>query len=618
MNEARPSSPLSRPAAVAAVAATYFYFLIFAEFALLELARPLTQGSRGILPSLAVLGGAGLAGSFAAAAWFRPARAHRLLAWCFRAAALGAVLAAVAASRPLLLAACAVTGFSLGGLTVALSASLLAATGAARLGLCVGLGTGLAYGACNVPAIFQAPAFWQAIAAGTVALAASFTPALLQRVGEPPPLAPDHRGRLETAWILVFVALVGLDSAAFYVIQHVPGLRAGSWGATIALWGNATMHLVAALVAGWAFDRGWRGRLVALALLLLVTACGTLSLPLSGELPHFFYVAGVSLYSVVLVAYPALGARPWLSARVFALAGWTGSALGIGLVLERTQIPASGIVSAVALLSAALFFRHRALRSSLALLALLAARPGSVRAAERDDEVARGREVYIAEGCLNCHSQYVRPQVAADVERWGPASRIEEPAPERPPLYGNRRQGPDLANVGLRRSPAWNRLHLLAPRKVSPGSVMPRYAHLFAEGDSRGPDLVAYLASLGSGRAAERTAFIAQWKPKVPAATVTAGARRLYRTLCAGCHGPAGRGDGALRTQLAPAPPDWTGGPRYHPPPGEDELTFLARTIKFGLPGSPMAGHEYLPDEDVLGLACFVQILQHDATGLSR
>ena len=210
--------------------------------------------------------------------------------------------------------ACAVAGLSLGSLTVVLSASLRAATGATRLGLCVGLGTGFAYAACNLPVVFQAPAFWQSVAAAAVALTASFISRELHPVGEPPPAESDHRGRVEAAWIVVFVALVGLDSAAFYIIQHVPDLRTGTWGATTALWGNAVIHLLAALVAGWAFDRGWRARLVALALLLLVGACGALSLPDSGLPARILYTAGVSLYSVVLVAYPALRARPWLSA----------------------------------------------------------------------------------------------------------------------------------------------------------------------------------------------------------------------------------------------------------------------------------------------------------------
>ena len=247
--------------------------------------------------------------------------------------------------------------------------------------------------------------------------------------------------------------------------------------------------------------------------------------------------------------------------------------------------------------------------AGVAVLLLCLIALASAHAAAEGDAVLRGREVYIAEGCINCHSQYVRPQVATDVERWGPASSPAERHEESPPLLGNRRDGPDLANVGLRRSPAWNRLHLLNPAAISPGSVMPTYAHLFAAGDPRGPDLVAYLGSLGRERMEERNDFIARWRPATTTDNLTA-AGPLFATLCIACHGPAGHGDGTMSAALVPAPPDWTRGPRYRPATGEDELLFLARLIKFGLPNSPMAGHEYLPDSEVLGLARYVQSLQ--------
>ena len=114
--------------------------------------------------------------------------------------------------------------------------------------------------------------------------------------------------------------------------------------------------------------------------------------------------------------------------------------------------------------------------------------------AQDSAQVRRGREVYIAEGCIHCHSQYVRPGTA-DEERWGPARPLAEMEKQRPPLFGNRRQGPDLQNVGARRSPEWLRQHLKQPRAVMPGSRMPAYGHLFRTGD--GEALVAYLLSLG-------------------------------------------------------------------------------------------------------------------------
>jgi len=234
-------------------------------------------------------------------------------------------------------------------------------------------------------------------------------------------------------------------------------------------------------------------------------------------------------------------------------------------------------------------------------------------ATEENPMSERGREVYIAEGCINCHSQYLRPNVAADVERWGPATDLPARQEAEPPLFGNRRQGPDLSNVGLRRSPVWNRLHLIAPRSISPGSVMPAYAHLFLPGDARGPDLLAYLSSLGSERAMARSEFVSAWEPAEFRPETVAPNGRLFLRLCASCHGPNGRGDGILARQLEPAPPDWTKGARRVAASGEGQFLFLCRLIKFGLPGTAMAGHEYLSDEEIVGLARFVQDRQAQA-----
>lgn len=114
---------------------------------------------------------------------------------------------------------------------------------------------------------------------------------------------------------------------------------------------------------------------------------------------------------------------------------------------------------------------------------------------EGEPMIEAGRAVYIAEGCIHCHSQYVRP-VGLDDALWGPVTSPGEALAQKPVLIGNRRQGPDLANVGLRRSPDWNRRHLIDPRAVSPGSRMPAYAHLFEADGARGEALLAYLDQL--------------------------------------------------------------------------------------------------------------------------
>ncbi|HBL31868.1 MAG TPA: cytochrome-c oxidase, partial [Acidobacteria bacterium] len=89
----------------------------------------------------------------------------------------------------------------------------------------------------------------------------------------------------------------------------------------------------------------------------------------------------------------------------------------------------------------------------------------------------RGRRVYIQEGCIHCHSQYVR-SATHDETWWGPAQPLDRG--EKPVLLGARRQGPDLLQVGNRRSAVWHEIHLRDPRALNPGSRMPSYAHLFA------------------------------------------------------------------------------------------------------------------------------------------
>jgi cytochrome c oxidase cbb3-type subunit 2 len=88
-----------------------------------------------------------------------------------------------------------------------------------------------------------------------------------------------------------------------------------------------------------------------------------------------------------------------------------------------------------------------------------------------------GRDIYIREGCYNCHSQMVRP-FRAEVERYGPYSVAGEFIYDHPFQWGSKRTGPDLHRVGGRYSNEWHRLHLMNPRDVVPESNMPAYPWL--------------------------------------------------------------------------------------------------------------------------------------------
>jgi hypothetical protein len=119
--------------------------------------------------------------------------------------------------------------------------------------------------------------------------------------------------------------------------------------------------------------------------------------------------------------------------------------------------------------------------------------------------VSLGREVYVREGCFHCHTQAVRAGTA-DVERWGEPTRIgrEDIRTAGMALTGTRRVGPDLAREGQRRSNDWHAAHLLRPRAMFPGSIMPGYPWLFEEVEGRrqpnrdGLALIVYLQTLGN------------------------------------------------------------------------------------------------------------------------
>jgi cytochrome c oxidase cbb3-type subunit 2 len=88
-----------------------------------------------------------------------------------------------------------------------------------------------------------------------------------------------------------------------------------------------------------------------------------------------------------------------------------------------------------------------------------------------------GRDVYVKEGCYNCHSQMIRP-FQAETLRYGHYSVAGEFVYDRPFQWGSKRTGPDLARVGGRYSDEWHRIHLNNPRDLVPESNMPAYAWL--------------------------------------------------------------------------------------------------------------------------------------------
>lgn len=105
-----------------------------------------------------------------------------------------------------------------------------------------------------------------------------------------------------------------------------------------------------------------------------------------------------------------------------------------------------------------------------------------------------GRDIYLREGCYNCHSQMVRP-FRAETERYGAYSLAGESVYDRPFQFGSKRTGPDLARVGGRYPDEWHRVHLLNPRDLVPESNMPAYPWL-AERTIDSSDVIAKLNAL--------------------------------------------------------------------------------------------------------------------------
>lgn len=186
-----------------------------------------------------------------------------------------------------------------------------------------------------------------------------------------------------------------------------------------------------------------------------------------------------------------------------------------------------------------------------------------------------GRDVYIREGCNNCHTQTVRPLVA-DVVRYGPPSQSGEFAYDRPHLWGSRRMGPDLARIGGKYPDSWHYHHMEAPTAMVPGSNMPSYAFLKAnpldpayaqkkmdtlgfpyaaadigalQGKSEMDAMVAYLQKLGAdigwrkAQAAAAPAAAELANPFGADPTVLSEGAELYAQNCAQCHGEKLQGD---------------------------------------------------------------------------
>ncbi len=264
------------------------------------------------------------------------------------------------------------------------------------------------------------------------------------------------------------------------------------------------------------------------------------------------------------------------------------------------------------------------------------ARMQPIDRAARTASEERGRQVYSREGCMNCHSQFVR-FTEDDVRRFGPACQAWESGDDAPQMWGTRRVGPDLAREGGRKSRDWQLVHLWNPRYVVPDSVMPGYPWLFDGAPNRPErkalDVVNYLDSLGrasrlagltgpgaipEGNAeAERrmgkfcdcsiprtTGSAPIWDTTLAPGEGERFARRgaeVFARNCAGCHGRTGLGDGPAMVALTPNPRNLAS--------AQFSDRSLSESLWNGVRGSSMPSWSDLPSGDLRGLAAHLKTL---------
>ena len=249
-----------------------------------------------------------------------------------------------------------------------------------------------------------------------------------------------------------------------------------------------------------------------------------------------------------------------------------------------------------------------------------------------------GREVYKREGCVYCHTQFVRYQ---DREM-GEMVQAGDYVNQTPHLLGTERTGPDLSNIGGKYPDAWHWAHHTQPRSVKPGSIMPSYSYL---SDRDMSDLIAYLQTLGRER--ELAARRGQLGPRpveghggaetaTPQAiswieapqemrdewqrisknvdtnnsAIANSGRGIYMQNCAVCHGVAGRGNGPVSASMLKKPANFT---RSFFTAYKDSMWFWR--VKEGVAGTRMPRWERsLSEQQMAYLVAFLKTLPTDGS----
>jgi cytochrome c oxidase cbb3-type subunit 2 len=602
------------------IAITYIYFLIFAQFGFLKRLAELGIADNQLKPIMGAMALGGIAASLLAPWLENFGKPSQRLQSAFAGCAAATAFTLLPMDFPGALAISFLIGASIGVLTVTLVTHLKLWIGQDRPLLKVGIGVGLAYFVCNWPTLFEASPVVMAVVSAVLCVLGMVIAISAAAKSDSTFVCGKSSSFLLT--LACFTALVWLDSAAFFIIQNTPALKSGTWEGTRRLWQNGVVHLLAALASALLLQRRGLSTTLAVAITFLGGACLLLAEPSRAALASLAYPAGVSLYSVALVAYPAFLAnkssakeRARLAGWLYAVAGWIGSGLGIGMGENLRHIPSLFVLAAAMLFFAPILWKlvSRRQREVMAMVLLFGGAwmlfqwvSPTANAEVSRSLVEKGRRVYISEGCIHCHSQFVRPG-SPDEMMWGTSTDVDASRAQEPPLIGNRRQGPDLATVGNRRSMVWLKAHFISPNAVSFNSPMPSYAHLFS--DDRGVALLAYVESLGATNLAARMTVQSDWHLPSQHENKQIDGAKLIQRYCLACHSADGAVRQAWAKEFKKLPPDFARGPFVYAPASADvswRVERLAEIIKFGLPGTDMPGHEYLPDEEIAAMANYI------------
>ncbi len=339
------------PVAVAVIAASYAYYLIFAETAFLRLAESVGLEARQINFLRTVLGVGGMAGGLLGGWRFKLVHYSRIVSWAMRACAMMAVLTLVVTRWEVLLLVAGGIGLTLGWLLVALVAGLRGSVGTPRLGLCVGLGLGLAQAIFSLPWVAAAsPTMQVVVVTVLVGLAAVATPWLTP---QEPSLSWTFDYRIDgmAAWMALFVALIWTDAATVTLLPS-PSPAGGLLAAAVAL--------AASVAAGLALDRNIRASVVLASLVLLLIGGGWVAQGGAGGwlalLPN---AAGGGVVATALFYLAARGGRPLQTGLLFGLSLWAGSALGVGMARELGTMSITFLAGATVVVLGALGWREK-------------------------------------------------------------------------------------------------------------------------------------------------------------------------------------------------------------------------------------------------------------------